>query len=105
MLEIFNEYAAANHIYFNYKKTVCIKYGYPVMRYEKDLLNGMYLTWKDNVRHLCNYMCCNNDDLLDCTHVTIFRGYVNKLRSKYGNLQHSSNSSIRYKLFFFRNQF
>ena len=27
MLEICNEYAAANHIYFNSMKTVCIKYG------------------------------------------------------------------------------
>ena len=35
MLEICNEYAAANHIYFNSMKTVCIKYGDPVMEYEK----------------------------------------------------------------------
>ena len=48
-------------------KTVCIKYGDPVMKYEKALLNGVYLSWTDNVRHLGNYMCSNNDDLLDCT--------------------------------------
>ena len=67
MLEICNEYAAANHIYFNSMKTVCIKYGDPVMEYEKALLNGVYLSWTDNVRHLGNYMCSNNDDLLDYT--------------------------------------
>ena len=38
MLEICNEYAAVNHIYFNSMKTVCIKYGDPVMEYEKALL-------------------------------------------------------------------
>ena len=38
MLEICNEYAAANHIYFNSMKTVCIKYGDSVMEYEKALL-------------------------------------------------------------------
>ena len=42
MLEICNEYAAANHIYFNSIKTECIKYGDPVMKYEKALLNGVY---------------------------------------------------------------
>ena len=35
MLEICNENAAANHIYFNSMNTVCITYGYPVMEYEK----------------------------------------------------------------------
>ena len=90
MLEICNEYAAANHIYFNSMKTVCIKYGDPVMEYEKALLNGVYLSWTDNVRHLGNYMCSNNDDLLDCTRKrSMFIGYVNKLRSNYGNLQHT----------------
>ena len=34
MLEICYEYAAANHIYFISMKTVCIKYGDPVMDYE-----------------------------------------------------------------------
>ena len=50
----------------------------------------MYLSWTDNVRHLGNYMCSNNDDLLDCTRKKyMFIGYVNKLRSNYGNLQHT----------------
>ena len=90
MLEICNEYASANHIYFNCMKTVCIKYGVPVMEYEKALLSGVYLSWADNVRHLGNYMCSNNDDLLDCTrNKSMFIGYVNKSRSNYGNLQHT----------------
>ena len=33
-------------------KTVCIKYGDPVMEYEKALLNVVYLSCTDNVRHL-----------------------------------------------------
>ena len=81
-----NKYAAANHS----MKTVCIKYDNPVMGYEKALLNGVYLSWTDNVRHLGNYMCSNNDDLIDCTRKkSMFIGYVNKLRSNYGNLQHT----------------
>ena len=35
MLEICYEYATANQIYFKSMKTVCIKYGDPVMEYEK----------------------------------------------------------------------
>ena len=43
-----------------------------------------------NERYLCNYMCSNNDDLLDCTRKkSMFIEYVNKLRSNYGNLQHT----------------
>ena len=68
-------------------KTVCIKYGDPVMEYEKALLNGIYLTLRDNVRHLGNYTCSNNDDLLDCTRKTcMFIGYVNKAKIKFGQL-------------------
>ena len=42
------------YIYINSVKPVCIKYGDPVMEYEKALLNGVYLSWADNVRHLGN---------------------------------------------------
>ena len=35
MFEICNEYTAANHIYFNSKKAVCIKYGDTVMDLKK----------------------------------------------------------------------
>ena len=39
------------------------------------------------MRHLGNYMCSNNVDLLDCTRKkSIFIGYVN---SNYDNLQHT----------------
>ena len=52
MLQIYNEYAAANHIiYINYKKKVCIKYGDPVVEYGKKL-NGLIITWIDNVTHI-----------------------------------------------------
>ena len=60
------------------------------MEYEKALLHGVYLSLTDNVRHLGNCMCSNNNDLLDYTRKqSIFIGYVNKLRSNYGNLQHT----------------
>ena len=39
------------------------------MEYEKALLNEMYLSWTDNVRHLGSYMSSNDDDLFDCTHI------------------------------------
>ena len=43
-----------------------------------------------NVRHLGNYMCSNNDDLIDCTRKkSKLIGNVNKLRSNYDNLQHN----------------
>ena len=48
MIEICTEDAAANHTYFNSKKTICIKYGDSVI---EALLNRICLTWKDNVRH------------------------------------------------------
>ena len=65
------------NLYFNSMKPVCIKYGDPVLEYEKALLNGVYLSWTDNVRHLGNCMCSNNDDLLDCTYKkSMFIGYV-----------------------------
>ena len=35
MLDIYNEYAAANHIYSKSMKSVCITYGDPIMEYEK----------------------------------------------------------------------
>ena len=42
------------------------------------------------MRHLSNYMCSNNDDLLDCTRKkSLFKWYVNKLKSNYENLQHN----------------
>ena len=83
VLETCNQYVNTNHIIYIYIQY--IKYGDTVMKYETALLNGVYLSWTDNVRHLGNYMCSNNDDLLDCTRKkSMFIGYVNKLRSNYG---------------------
>ena len=48
------------------------------------------LTWTDSVIYLSNYLFSQNDDLLDCTHnKSMFMGYVNKLISNYGSLQHN----------------
>ena len=37
------------------------------MEHEKSLLNGMCLTWTDNVRHLGNYMCSDNAHVYKAT--------------------------------------
>ena len=54
---------------------------------KKAMLNGMHLTWTDNVRQLGNPMCNINDDLLYCTlKKSMFIWYLKKLRSNNGNL-------------------
>ena len=45
MLDICNQYAKNNHVIFNTKKTICIKYGDAVKLQEYAKLNDTRLSW------------------------------------------------------------
>ena len=45
MLDICNQFAKNNHVIFNTKKTICIKYGDAVKRQESAMLNDTCLSW------------------------------------------------------------
>ena len=55
MLDICNQFAKNNHVIFNTKKTICIKYGDAVKSQEYSKLNDTCLSWGENVRHLGNF--------------------------------------------------
>ena len=52
MLDICNQFAKNNHVIFNTKKTICIKYSDAVKPPECAKLNDTRLSWGENVRHL-----------------------------------------------------
>ena len=52
MLDICNQFAKNNHVIFNIKKTICIKYSDAVKPQECAKLNDTRLSWGGNVRHL-----------------------------------------------------
>ena len=76
MLELCSNFANSNHIYFNAKKTICIKFGEPRREHEKALLNDKYLLWDDKVKHLGNIVSNTGTDLIECTSKKSTR-YVN----------------------------
>ena len=45
MLDICNQFAKNNHVIFNTKKTICIKYGDAVKPQECAMLNDTHLSW------------------------------------------------------------
>ena len=52
------------------------------------MLNDQYLLWDDKVKHLGNIVCSTGTDLIECTRKkSKFIGYVNQLKSTYGNPQ------------------
>ena len=88
MLDICNQFAKNNHVIFNTKKTICIKYGEAVKPQEYAKLNDTRLSWGGNVRHLGNIfdgkLVNNVDSFHKCSQ---FIGQFNNLRSKFGHLQ------------------
>ena len=90
MLKICDTFARNNSIIFNSKKTLCIKFGHPVVRNEVAIFKGESLQWVDKVRHLGNLINNTCTDLLDCNFKrSMFIGYVNKLRCNYGKVQYN----------------
>ena len=80
--------ANSNHITFNCKKTVGIKFGGKTHDYEYLTLNGNDIEWVSEIKHLENNLnkSCNNE--LDCQIKTShFIGFVNKLRVNFGHLR------------------
>ena len=66
MLKICNTVSKNNSILFNKNKTTCIKFGYLIKNGEKAFLDGSDLVWKDNVRHLGNFVDSTYNDDFDC---------------------------------------
>ena len=88
MLTLCSDFAKSNDIIFNTKKTVCIKYGEPILETECIYFNDVLLDWQDNVRHLGNYFDNSLNDYVDVRHkCSNFIGYVNKFLSNYQFLQ------------------
>ena len=65
MLKICNTFSKNNSILFN-KKTTCIKFGDLIKNGKKAFLDGSDLVWKDNVRHLGNFVDSTCNDDFDC---------------------------------------
>ena len=55
-----------NRILFHKKKTTCIKFEDIIKKGEKDFIYGSDLVWKDNVRHLGNFVDSTCNDGFDC---------------------------------------
>ena len=88
MLDICNQFAKNNHVIFNTKKTICIKYGDAVKPQEYAKLNDTRLSWGGNVRHLGNFFDSKLVNNVDSFHkCSQFIGQFNNLRSKFGHLQ------------------
>ena len=88
MLDICNQFAKNNHVIFNTKKTICIKYGDAVKPQECAMLNDTHLSWGGNVRHLGNFFDSKLVNNVDSFHkCSQFIGQFNNLRSKFGHLQ------------------
>ena len=61
-------FSKSNHIYFNTRKTIGIKFHEDKKEYEKALLEGKELTWADNVRHHGNFVCSSKTYQIDCNY-------------------------------------
>ena len=66
ILKICNTFSKNNSILFNKKNTTCIKFGDLIKNGEKAFLDGSDLVWKDNVRHLGNFVDSTCNDDFDC---------------------------------------
>ena len=96
MIKICSIFANSNHITFNCKKTVCIKFGGKKHDYEHLTLNGNDIEWVSEIKHLGNNLNISRNDELDCQIKTShFIGYVNKLIVNFGHLR----GSVLNKLF------
>ena len=96
MIKICSIFANSNHITFNCKKTVCIKFGGKKYDYEHLTLNGNDIEWVSEIKHLGNNLNISRTDELDCQIKTShFIGYVNKLIVNFGHLR----GSVLNKLF------
>ena len=88
MNKICSIFANSNHITFNCRKTVCIKFGGKTHDYEHATLNGNDNEWVSEIKHLGNNINISRNDELDCQIKTSqFIGYVNKLIVNFGHLR------------------
>lgn len=95
MLSICNEFAHDNFLVFNTKKTVCIKYGESIKQCECAFIDGVKLTWQQDVRHLGNYFNTYLDSSIDSNKkCSYFIGYFNKLYSNFMHVQPDTLSNL-----------
>ena len=88
MFKICNTFSKKNSILFNNKKTTCIRFGDLIKNKEKAFLDGSHLVWKDNVRHLGNFVDSTCNDDFDCNaKKSLFIAYFNKMMANYSSLQ------------------
>ena len=88
ILKIYNTFSKNNSILFNKKKTTCIRFGDLIKKCEKAFLDGSDLVWKDNVRHLGNFVDSTCSDDFDCNaKKSLFIAYFNKIMANYSSLQ------------------
>ena len=81
-------YKKNNSILFNKKKTTGIKIGDLIKYGGKAFLDGSDLVWKDNVRHLGNFVDSTYNDNFDCNaNKSLFIAYFNKMMANYSCLQ------------------
>ena len=99
MIKICSFFGNSNHITFNCKKTVCIKFGGKTHDYEHLTLNGNDIEWVSEIKHLGNNLNISRNDELDCQIKTShFIGYVNKLIVNFGHLRGNVLNKL-FKLF------
>ena len=90
MISLWEVFTKNFGITFNCKKTVCIKFGQKLVRYEHVYLNDKKIERVNQIKHLGNYIDRNLNDSIDCTHKkSILTGRVNKLCVNSGCLQMS----------------
>ena len=102
MLDICNQFARNNHVMFNTKKTICIKYGDVVKPQECAKLNDTCLSWGGggDLRHLVNFFDSKLVNNIDSFHTfSQFISQFNNLRSKFGHLQPDIQGNL-YLIFF-----
>ena len=84
MLKICYNFTQSNSIIFNNKKSVCIKFVKEIVKNEKTVLNT-------HVLNLWNYMNKDCNEVTECNFkMSLFIGYVNKLRNSFGKMQPST---------------
>ena len=87
-MKICSFFSNSDHITFNCKKTVCIKFGGKTYDYEHLTLNGNAIEWVSEIKHFENNLNISCNDELDCQIKTShFIGYVKKLIVNFGHLR------------------
>ena len=87
MLEICSRFAEEFNVTFNASKTMCIKFGSPVLSTDQARLGHNVIEWVNEVKHLGNIVRNDLSDSSDSAHkCSSFNGAVNKLFASFKGL-------------------